>query len=161
MSWFGWPCNGGAEVSKAPVRCHTSSCLLPVTTWVIFHVALLCLLPRPVSVMNFVFLNLSSVLLLWLPLPLRPISKVLWASLCNQQQQCPSETFAHLTVSCSTCPRLTAPRLPECCGLRMRTGNCALTRTMVLHQSRTSLLELVLTRVLFIHREALQLKWET
>ena len=22
-SWFGWPCNGGAEVSKAPVRCHT------------------------------------------------------------------------------------------------------------------------------------------
>ena len=32
---------------------------------------------------------------------------------------------------------------------------------MVLHQSRTSLLELVLIRVLFIHREALQLKWET
>ena len=22
-SWFGWPCSGGAEVSKAPVRCHT------------------------------------------------------------------------------------------------------------------------------------------
>ena len=22
-SWFGWPCNGGAEVSKAPVRSHT------------------------------------------------------------------------------------------------------------------------------------------
>ncbi|CAI9155806.1 unnamed protein product, partial [Rangifer tarandus platyrhynchus] len=64
--------------------------------------------PKTCECKNFVFLNVLSVLLL------RPISKVLWASLFTQQQQCPSETFAHLIVSCSTWAQLRGPRLPGC-----------------------------------------------
>ena len=92
--------------------------------------------PKTCECKGFVFLNVFSVLLSW------PISKVLWAPLFTQQQQCPSETLAHLTVSCSTWAQLRTPRLPGCLThLRMRRDSCEVS---VLRQSCTSLLGLVL-----------------
>ena len=64
--------------------------------------------PKTCECKDLVLLNVFSVLLSW------PISQVLRAPLFTQQQQCPSEALAHLTVSCSAWARLRTPRLPGC-----------------------------------------------
>lgn len=131
------------------------------TTWVIFHVALLCL-PRPVSVMNLFFWISLCPALTATPAHGQPAK-------CSGRSSLTSSSNAllrHLLIWLSAAPPVPSLQLLGCLNALMllsedEEDNCVAMRKMVLHQSRTSLLGLVLIQVLFIHREVWQLTWET